>query len=309
MRPKHPPVAARPTRHRILGAHPSLQSIAIDGVTSLTDPVALFCIETAGRYAVDGRAMIPAETHAKGVRALSVHRTDGGAFDLEEGMLVESLDAGEPEPGEPFPPSVVCAPIFAAFSALALLAGAGRRQARGPRTDGLAERCKRHARRVLPELHEAVERMASDLGFEREIAEMLFEWLAPASWPTTWVEADLDAWVTVPAFGKRILCTSEAQRDDVYARAARRQLAMLLEAALIAGLEATRRGLRVPPTTAGRLLSLGARVGRVRSPVGDELVREAAREWLREPPWTSRDCYEDLRRWLSGEMKRLAEAT
>ena len=88
----------------------------------------------------------------------------------------------------------------------------------------------------------------------------------------------------------------DARREFVHS-AARRQLAMLLEAAVVTecvAMEQFHRSVR--PTAKHELLAHAARIaGGALTIPSDDLVRETARDWLREEPWTTRTYVEEAR--------------
>lgn len=79
-------------RYPITAVHATSGLVTIAGATTVMHDVRAFrCLETGGRYLVDGYGMIPADAYASGLRMLGIRREDG-VFDLAEGMTLEEVD-------------------------------------------------------------------------------------------------------------------------------------------------------------------------------------------------------------------------
>ncbi|MBX3186955.1 MAG: hypothetical protein KF901_03020 [Myxococcales bacterium] len=150
--------------------------------------------------------------------------------------------------------------------------------------------------------------LVREFAFDQEIAHMVLEdWdeRDKRQWPED--EAELDVYISSCGGTPTRSAANAGGRMQLVAWAAGRQFAMLLEAALLAELSSIAHdaGVRVAPIE--RLLMHAQRLAGSASPfrVNDApaILRQVAREWLREEPWTVRDHSAEvrarLRQWMT----------
>lgn len=162
-----------------------------------------------------------------------------------------------------------------------------------------------HVESHLSDFAEIVSLLSEAFRFDPRISrELLDDWenRTLATLPTT--DSDIDSVVSVAAFGRRIFACDAASRLALAKSAAKRQFAMLLEAALVAAWAAE---IDVESDAVARLLGLATRIAAAAAPFesGRELA-EAALEWLRDEPWTARAYTAEFRAQLEERMTALA---
>lgn len=212
-----------------------------------------------------------------------------------------------------FPEKDIATAISAPFWHLATIGAA--HSGWEPLDTRFSEQWEQYVASMLEEFLRAKQVLEADFGFDPRMSELLLEdWKLRGQLKGPETELDVEIAIGVTAFAKRTPSSELGGRARFLELAARRQLAMLLEIALLLEWIATEEGHKVPPTTVATLLAIGAKIGAGAAAFSpSDVVGEAAREWMREEPWTVRGYGADfqalVRRRVAALARQLSEAT
>jgi hypothetical protein len=203
-----------------------------------------------------------------------------------------------------YPTSQVALPIFSGLWNLELLGQIHRSDFSVPAPIPVAWQTQRDS-----DFRDAQRLLTSGFAFDDDVSAKVTEgWGTGSGWPED--ERELDLYISVCGGGR----PAQAPARDVESRkvlvdwVARRLFAMLLEAALLAKWMGEREGRSVRDTAVSDLLVLAARIAGPATPFEVATPREAAKEWLREEPWSSGDLAPEWRTRLRAAMGDLAAA-
>jgi hypothetical protein len=163
---------------------------------------------------------------------------------------------------------------------------------------------ERHVSLVLPEFQLIAHLLRTEFGFDAPISnELLSDWHNRDARELPSVESDMDLVVSLSAFGRRISAATEEDRTALLDSATRRELAIVLEAALVALWCAKRSAHQTSRSALDGVLRSATRIGGMQhSPV---IVRDTARDWIHENPWTTVAYSDEVKVMLSSAMDEL----